>query len=340
MQQNNKSLLVVSAIYFLGVVIYALTLGAGATDFLWILPTLLTTAVFMLGVFGGAAVVVYIREILKGGWGKQTSDRVNAIYNSAMTSKRLMEMIPYLAVSTLSFLALSIGKSLIVHTLGYHIDPQIADLDKALHGDVFPHELLAPFIEGLGLVSIINFCYYFWFGVLMLCVWSASFLEQDEVLRARFWWSLQAILIVLGFVMAHALASVGPIYYADFYNGADQPYANYLTHLHHIDATVTKLQSFQVSDFLLSMSRDESVVDLNGISAMPSLHVALAFLFFLYLRHLSKGIGAIAFLFFLAIFIGSVYFAWHYALDGYVGIVGTAFIWWASGKILKPKNLT
>ena len=33
--------------------------------------------------------------------------------------------------------------------------------------------------------------------------------------------------------------------------------------------------------------------------------------------------------------IGSVHLGWHYALDGYVAIVGVWVIWWSVGRVLR-----
>jgi hypothetical protein len=39
--------------------------------------------------------------------------------------------------------------------------------------------------------------------------------------------------------------------------------------------------------------------------------------------------------FLLVILIGSVHLGWHYAIDGYVGIIGTLILWWACGRLLR-----
>jgi membrane-associated phospholipid phosphatase len=70
----------------------------------------------------------------------------------------------------------------------------------------------------------------------------------------------------------------------------------------------------------------------RGISAMPSMHVALAFLFFLAISKVSKWAGWVFGIFAVLIQIASIHLAYHFAVAGYVSVVLVALIWWAMGK--------
>lgn len=59
----------------------------------------------------------------------------------------------------------------------------------------------------------------------------------------------------------------------------------------------------------------------SGISAFPSLHVAMAMLYTLYLWDVSRIMGGLASLFLLFILYFSVFTGFHYAIDGYASIV-------------------
>ena len=61
--------------------------------------------------------------------------------------------------------------------------------------------------------------------------------------------------------------------------------------------------------------------------------MALAFLFYLAIRRISKYAGWFFGLFALVIQIASVHLAYHYAVDGYVSIILVALIWWVMGKV-------
>ena len=63
------------------------------------------------------------------------------------------------------------------------------------------------------------------------------------------------------------------------------------------------------------------------------MHVAMAFLFWLGIRKVSRVAGWFFFAFLIAIWIGSVHLAYHYAVDGLVSVIATAIIWKASGAI-------
>ncbi len=73
----------------------------------------------------------------------------------------------------------------------------------------------------------------------------------------------------------------------------------------------------------------------NGISAMPSMHVGTSVLFAL-LGFASghRWIGWLLSGFAFLIFVGSVHLAWHYAIDGYAGALVAVFGWWAAGKLV------
>ena len=69
----------------------------------------------------------------------------------------------------------------------------------------------------------------------------------------------------------------------------------------------------------------------GGISAMPSLHVAVALWIALVVRAYAPKVQAIGWLYFASIFIGSVYLGWHYAADSIVAVVIALFAWAVSG---------
>ena len=58
-----------------------------------------------------------------------------------------------------------------------------------------------------------------------------------------------------------------------------------------------------------------------GIAAMPSLHVAAVVFIAVFLFQVSSVAGAFASLYACVIFIGSMFLQWHYAADGYAGLL-------------------
>ncbi len=59
----------------------------------------------------------------------------------------------------------------------------------------------------------------------------------------------------------------------------------------------------------------------TGISAFPSMHVALAMVNALFLREINRSAGHAAFAYVGLVLFSSVYLGWHYAIDGYVSIL-------------------
>ena len=69
---------------------------------------------------------------------------------------------------------------------------------------------------------------------------------------------------------------------------------------------------------------------------MPSMHVGLAFLFWLAMRETPASKFFLGF--YVVIFVGSVHLAYHYAVDGIVSTGLVALLWWASGRIVKKTS--
>jgi hypothetical protein len=71
----------------------------------------------------------------------------------------------------------------------------------------------------------------------------------------------------------------------------------------------------------------------SGISAMPSVHNALAALFAMASFKLNRIAGWLLTFYAAFIWIGSIHLGWHYALDGIVAIALTFGIWHVCGRI-------
>ena len=67
---------------------------------------------------------------------------------------------------------------------------------------------------------------------------------------------------------------------------------------------------------------------------MPSMHVAGAMLFALLGWRTNRALGIVLSINVTLILIATVHLAWHYALDGYIAVIGTLAIWWVVGSVI------
>jgi len=92
-----------------------------------------------------------------------------------------------------------------------------------------------------------------------------------------------------------------------------------------------------VSGYLLDNYRTGAPALGTGISAMPSMHVAIATINALYLAGINRWAGIAAWTYCAIILIGSIYSGWHYSLDGYVSVIVVLAIWRATRFIAAPR---
>ncbi len=73
-----------------------------------------------------------------------------------------------------------------------------------------------------------------------------------------------------------------------------------------------------------------------GISAMPSMHVSMAYFGFLLAMHYGgkRWLKILTAAFTVATLLGSIHIGWHYLSDGIVGIILITIIWIAVGRFV------
>jgi hypothetical protein len=233
--------------------------------------------------------------------------------------------------------AFSAMKSAVPIFNSYSWDATFIALDRQIHGDD-PWRLLQPLVGYPIVTSILSGFYHIW---LMLLYFGTFYfvLHKNPELRQRYFISYLLCWSIIGAGLAIAFSSVGPCFVEPIFGMKDfVPLMEYLKSANR-DYPVLVLN---VQDMLLARYEKADSSLGSGITAMPSIHVAQAFLFFLAMRHISKRAAWIFGMFFVIILIGSVHLAYHYAVDGYVSIIVTALIWklsglWASRYTLRHK---
>jgi PAP2 superfamily len=234
-----------------------------------------------------------------------------------------MAVVFYFAYAFMSF------KKAIPLYVPYYADPWLADLDRQIFG-TDPWKLTHAVIGNRG-TWVIDRVYLLWFPIMMLYIGWFCF-TRNQILQIRGLMTYVLAWAVLGNLVAVGLSSVGPCYYEHFYG--DRQFAPMMARLNAIHADQGLFTMGSMAYLIDSIGKDRLGA---GISAMPSLHVAVAFLCFLvaweYGRHWwAKLLG---FVFFAFIMVGSVHLGWHYAVDGIMSIAVTGLLWWGTGRLMR-----
>jgi len=153
-------------------------------------------------------------------------------------------------------------------------------------------------------------------------------------LRDQYLLTYAAAWIVLGTFLAFLFSSAGPAYYGHLY-GDPNPYAPLLNHLLEVHQR-HPLLAIRIQRALWDAERAGIAAGGAGVSAMPSLHVAMAELCAIIGRRSERRTVAYSLTTFSVLtLLASIYLGAHYALDGYVSIIGVHVLWRGSGRLVK-----
>jgi hypothetical protein len=77
----------------------------------------------------------------------------------------------------------------------------------------------------------------------------------------------------------------------------------------------------------------------SGISAFPSMHLAIATLNAVFLWRFGGILRWIGIAFLVVTQLAAVHLAWHYAIDGYASMLATPVVWMLAGWISKGPSV-
>jgi hypothetical protein len=218
----------------------------------------------------------------------------------------------------LMFLALHMAsfnwsKSILPAAAPFWADQPLADFDEALFGMPawrWTLELVGPTAE------IFRRAYGLWLPIHLIALTAVVCFRPSE---RKTWLVLTYMLTwIVGAIVSFLASSAGPIFYGPlgfgdrFQDLAGQP------HLRGIPKTAA---------YLWNNYTQQTAVTGGGISAFPSLHVAMALWVAAVMRFHWVGLA-----FFTLVFIGSFLLGWHYFLDAPAGVACFLFAYAIAGQ--------
>ena len=193
-------------------------------------------------------------------------------------------------------------------------DEALWRFDTWLHFGISPSIFMVNLFAGTPLVLLTDYWYFLWIPTLFYTIsfWNTGL---DDRLRRRF--SLSFVLLwTFGSWTYMSIPAMGPIYltpqtFAEVTN--DMPNAQNLQQ--------ALWDNYQVMQEGRKRGQLHAFNPTRGVASMPSLHVALHFFFFLWARRRARPLATAFALATFLTFLGSILTGWHYAVDGYAGML-------------------
>ena len=282
-----------------------------------IVPPLFMLSLLLIGFGGAAALGGHVLWLAF--WEREPNPRPRVIAKAKhyLSPGFLARRIAPLVLAFLILSTFNTFKVFIPRINPFFLDGFLSDLDRwTLGTDAWrlTHAVIGP--TG---TRVLDVFYGLWFPSWLIAIMHFS-LFADRDLQRRFFLSFLGIWAFLGIGLAILLSSAGPC----FLELIQHPYAERYAGLFPLqDAPgAAKAQEYLGKAYLTG-----EIGLAKGISAMPSVHVAIVGLLVLAVRSYGRFIFAAALFLYMMVFIGSVHLGWHYVSDGVVGTAGAMLLW-------------
>jgi hypothetical protein len=213
---------------------------------------------------------------------------------------------------------------------GFPYDVLQADIDKMLHFGVDPWRWLyalghAPWLQRILEINYNSGWFILCYGLMF---WWATSPRATQ--RARYFITFFATWIVVGNVLAWACLSAGPAFYGQV-TGDTARFGEQMAHLLSTNGEFSSVSVYQ--SYLWRLYATGRTGLGSGISAFPSMHVAMITLNALFIGEFSRRWALAMWAYAALVMISSVYLAWHYAIDGYASLAVTTALYFAIRKL-------
>ena len=199
----------------------------------------------------------------------------------------------------------------------FWLDPPLAKAEKAMLGaDPW---LILDHLLGWAAVPI-DRLYALWLPTQSILLFSVM-LQPSSAEKSRALIAYVLAWFLLGVVAATMLSSAGPIFYDRIFGGTAFAALGETLRAH--GAWLVLAESDRMWASLATVRPGLAA----GISAVPSIHVAICVWGFLVARTMVPRAAPYAFVYAVLIWIGSVQLGWHYIADGIAGALGMLAIW-------------
>lgn len=199
---------------------------------------------------------------------------------------------------------------------GFPYDVLHADIDEWLHFGYAPSDILLAVGQYDVLKAVVEWNYStLWFALCFGGLFFVATSPKTAGIRSRYILMFMFVWVVCGNVFAGLFLSAGPVYYGN----VTGDYARYDDLLKFIAGGYGITSQFQT--YLWQLHESGQAGFGSGISAFPSVHVALVAMNAFFLAERSACLGWLAGIYTAFIVLSSVYLGWHYAIDGYVSVI-------------------
>jgi hypothetical protein len=254
------------------------------------------------------------------------------LYRARLADPRVLARLPLLAITIAFMPFFSTLKSMIPLFNEFTWDPVFIAWDRTLFLGRDAADALQPVVGYPIVTALLAVFYHAWIMLIYVGVLFFLFYRAAAPAVRQYFLGFVLIWTLIGGGLATVFASVGPCFVGPIFG--DATFDAHMAYLRAADEQFPVL-TLNVQELLLQWYHEGDRGLGAGITAMPSMHVAMAQLTWLGMRRVSRPAGQWFFAFFVLIWIGSVHLAYHYAVDGLVAAIATGAIWSASGALLR-----
>ncbi|MCK4823125.1 phosphatase PAP2 family protein [bacterium] len=246
-------------------------------------------------------------------------------FNAYINPRNILGLLLVIALAAPFMSTFSSFKQVIPIINNFTWDYPFMKLDYILHFGHHPWEILRYILNYPYIIKVIDLLYMLWFPILLFsCLWMGW--SSRRKLRLQFFINTCVAWVMLGTFLAIIFSSAGPCYYTKVVNNHPNPYEPLMTRLINIHESIP-LFAIKNQIGIWEAYQNHVWLPFGGISAMPSLHIAITVLLALVGWRINHYAGILLTAYAFITQIGAVILGWHYAVDGYVSILLTILIW-------------